>query len=663
MFKNLTLGTKIMSGFGLVLAFALILGGVAVFNMMDISGKTKMMSVEYMPEVEIANNIERFSLLTMFENRGYGFTEEKEYLDKGKNYLKEVHTHLTDAIKLANESEHLTALRGSVEETETAVNAYEGHLEETEGIVADLKSFRKKLDDSAAEYMKQCADFLKSQNDAMIEDIKSGKGLAEIQERLNKITWVNTVIDDGNAIRVSNWKAQAQRDPEVMKEGLKKFESVSANLNKLRRVTRQQFNIDQINATEKAGNDYKNAMQGFLDKWNRLQELNDLRNQTAETVLDGAKNVAVAGVKTTRTLADEADKALSSANVIVSIGLAAALVLGITLAIVITRSITGPISRVIDGLGSGSDAVNAASQQVASSSQSMAEGASQQASSLEEVSSSLEEMASMTSQNASNAEQANSLAGNARETANEGNVAMGRMKEAIDAIKSSADETANIVKTIDEIAFQTNLLALNAAVEAARAGEAGKGFAVVAEEVRNLAQRSAEAAKNTAQLIEESQRKSANGVEVSEDVRKILEQIVSISSKVTNLVSEVATASKEQASGIDQVNKAVAEMDKVTQENAANAEESSSAAEELSGQAAELKGMVHTLMGIVGSNGKSVPSLALLSQKSKNQERKQIAATPAALRKHARPAEKTAGKQLRPEQVIPLDDDDDLEDF
>ena len=133
----------------------------------------------------------------------------------------------------------------------------------------------------------------------------------------------------------------------------------------------------------------------------------------------------------------------------------------------------------------------------------------------------------MTKQNADNASQANSLASEAKHgRGDRRNEAMNRMTEAIDEIKKSADETAKIIKTIDEIAFQTNLLALNAAVEAARAGEAGKGFAVVAEEVRNLALRSAEAAKNTADLIEGSVKNAENGVRSPGRWPRAFEQIV-----------------------------------------------------------------------------------------------------------------------------------------
>jgi methyl-accepting chemotaxis protein len=209
-------------------------------------------------------------------------------------------------------------------------------------------------------------------------------------------------------------------------------------------------------------------------------------------------------------------------------------------------------------------------------------------------------MASMTKQNADNAQQASALAVETRQAADTGSESMQKMDSAIHEIQRSSDETAKIIKVIDDIAFQTNLLALNAAVEAARAGEAGKGFAVVAEEVRNLAMRSAEAAKNTSNMIEESVKNANHGVDIAGEVGKVLAGIVESIGKTTDLVTEIAAASQEQAQGIDQVNTAIAQMDQVTQQNAANAEETASASEELSAQAEVMNDVVNQLVTIVG---------------------------------------------------------------
>jgi methyl-accepting chemotaxis protein len=225
-------------------------------------------------------------------------------------------------------------------------------------------------------------------------------------------------------------------------------------------------------------------------------------------------------------------------------------------------------------------------------SQSIAQAATEQASALEEIASSLEEMTSMTRQSADNAKQAKLLSGQARDSAEKGTSSMTRMTEAIHRIKQSADEQAKIIKTIDEIAFQTNLLALNAAVEAARAGEAGKGFAVVADEVRRLAQRSADAARTTSKMIEDSVSGALNGVELANEVANVFNEIFTNAEKANDLTSEIAAAVAEQAKGIEQVNAAVTQFDKTTQQTAESSQESASIAEELKHDVDELSALV-----------------------------------------------------------------------
>ncbi len=279
--------------------------------------------------------------------------------------------------------------------------------------------------------------------------------------------------------------------------------------------------------------------------------------------------------------------------------LAGAALLGIGSTVVITRGLTRTIRAIVRRLMQTTSHVASASRQVSQSSQSLAEGATEQAAGLEETSSSLEEMAVMTKQNADNAQQANGLMREAAGIVGNGKGAMEQVEQTINEIKGSSDETAKIIKVIDEIAFQTNLLALNAAVEAARAGEAGKGFAVVAEEVRSLAMRSAEAARNTAELIQRSQDSSTKGVDVSSQAVTAMNEISESARKVGELISEISVASQEQAQGIDEVNTAVSQMDKVTQQNAANAEESAGASEELSAEAESMNDLVAELVALV----------------------------------------------------------------
>ena len=249
-------------------------------------------------------------------------------------------------------------------------------------------------------------------------------------------------------------------------------------------------------------------------------------------------------------------------------------------------------NRVIDQLADALREVRASAEQVTGAATQIAEGAEhlasgtgQQASSLEEVSASVKTLGQISQQNATSAAEAQQVSEQTRHATTDGYTKMQELLGAMADIKSSAESTAKIVKTIDEIAFQTNLLALNAAVEAARAGDAGRGFAVVAEEVRALAQRSAEAARNTSALIDESVRKVFAGEGLTKAVYQQLDDIRHRVNALGDVMREIGQRSDDQRSGVTQIDQAIELVNGAVQQAAANAEESASAAQELTAQA------------------------------------------------------------------------------
>ncbi|MFN4310794.1 MAG: methyl-accepting chemotaxis protein [Ferrovibrio sp.] len=250
------------------------------------------------------------------------------------------------------------------------------------------------------------------------------------------------------------------------------------------------------------------------------------------------------------------------------------------------------LSQIVGQVTSAAATVRDAAAEISTGSNDLAQRTEQQAASLEQTAASMHEITSTVKQNADNAEAANQLAAAARSRAEEGGSVVRDAVQAVTQIEGSARKISDIVGLIDEIAFQTNLLALNASVEAARAGEAGKGFAVVAQEVRALAQRSADASKEIKSLILESNAQVKTGAALVNQTGTSLSEIVTAVKKVADIVGEIASASREQAVGLDEVNTAVSNMDEMTQRNGALVEQTTASAQAMARQAQELADLV-----------------------------------------------------------------------
>jgi len=616
MLKNMKLGLKLGLGFGCLILLASVLGGLAVFNMHTASEGSTRLAEAYVPEVGMAGTLERSALLTMYAMRGYSLSREESLWGEASESHDAVEKALEDAEAHVRRFPYLVKLEENTEKAKKNVEQYAELGARVHARVGELNASREAMNAPARRYMENCRSYLAKAEKDMSREVAAGEPLAMLLERLQKIHLITGIMDLGQEARVKNLIAQADRTPEVMRAGLENMKTVDSSLTELASMTRRKENLDRIASIREAAGDYSSAMKAFLDNSIALQSLTRESEALGTQVLDAAKRTAMAASDASKTRADADVRDLETASLVMLVGLGVTLILGVVLAVFLTRAITGPVlegvsfarklsegdltqtvavyqsdeigvlaealrnmkdrlTSVVADVQEATENVASGSEELSASAESLSQGATEQAASIEEVSASMEQMAANISQNAENAKNTDALATKAAGDARKGGDAV---SQTVDAMKSIAEK----ISIIEEIARQTNLLALNAAIEAARAGEHGKGFAVVAAEVRKLAERSGSAASEISEL-------SSSSVAVAEEAGQMLQALVPDIEQTASLVQEIAAASNEQNAGAKQINQAISQLDTVIQRNASASEEVASTSEELSSQGQQLQ--------------------------------------------------------------------------
>jgi methyl-accepting chemotaxis protein len=459
--------------------------------------------------------------------------------------------------------------------------------------------------------------------------------LTEITGTLVKRSeYVSSLRDEQRMITIHNKNIVIEKDKS-------KVEKLEAELSPLRtELFKSLDDYSQISSSEgkELARQYKDAAEKWINSNTELRRLIKADKDSEAAQYTEAENEPsrIKAVdlldemsKLTSKRLDEAtaesESSYTSARNLVLLVTTLSLLLSGALAAFIMRSVSKAIDQVIASLNDNSSQVTAAAQQIAASSEQLSQAATEQASSLEETASSIEEMNSMVQKNSENARKSSEVSTTSHQSATRGKEVVEEMIRAIEAINSSNQQIAEIVKVISEIGsktkvindivFQTKLLSFNASVEAARAGEHGKGFAVVAEEVGKLAQMSGNAAKEISTMLDgsmqkvegivnETKTKVESGTKIAQQCGEVLGDIVTNVSSVNQMMGEISTACQEQSQGVQEITKAMSQLDQVTQENASTSEEAASAAEELAAQSESLRGVVKLLTETIkGSNG------------------------------------------------------------
>ncbi len=612
--NNLSIKTKLYSGFGLLIAICL---GLALFGLVQFGA---IKSTTHVMQVQAGNAIRS--------------AEVVDYLEKmRRSLLRYAYDHDAPSLK---------------ENGEVAAKAIAAlQVSERTAIREDQRNTFKSLQGEVAIAQQKSAllvDVVKRAEAENATAFKKGNTLVAASEKLDDslkgaepsfLALAHEIDSALQKMRIASWRTLALLDPNGLTAVKAAAGKVLAAIAALEKAELSPDARADIASFKTAFGEYATIGSTAIESTLKIKDI--YIKDVAPQIVKMQETMAVSQARSTQGFQNSGvsvDETIASSELAQQVIAAFSVFLGLAMAWIIGRAIANPIvtlvgqikkladgdfnsvlpdfrrndeigqmaaavaemtrrvRAIISNIKVSANEVTNASAEISTSTTDLSQRTEEQAASLEQTSASMEEMTATVKKNAENAREASNLAANTQDVADRGGQVVAKTVEAMAKIEDSSRKISDIIGVIDEIARQTNLLALNAAVEAARAGEAGRGFAVVATEVRSLAQRSSQAAKDIKELITNSNGQVKDGVDLVNKAGQSLTEIVESIKRVTAVIGEIANASAEQSTGLEEINKALNQMDEVTQQNSALVEENAATAKTLEGQAKSMDDQV-----------------------------------------------------------------------
>ncbi len=641
MLRNMKIGGKLFLAFGALLLLFAGVGALTWMNMNAVQRDARTLSEESVPEMVAAASVQDTAHKVLFEIRGYNYTYEAGYLTKGREHLGAIRNLLKEASDLAAKYPSLVQLREGAAKASAAVDAYTGLVDRTEQAAAGILAARRRGDDAQRAFFAAADAYLNAQNEAMEGHLNAGDGVDRIRDRLKKINLINEVIALGNGIRIANFQGQALRNPALLEEAVKTFDRIRAIIAEIRSTTVQKFNLDQLDAILKAGDQYGKVLEDIVSNWRQLDELSQTRNQAANTVLAAAEQVVRNGATNAGKIADGANANLGTTIMVILGAILFAILFGMIVAFLMTRSLVAPLKTVVALAGRASDgdltirreefristrdelgqmadalaemvakqreamrAIAASSEKLGSTAEEFAalaeesnagveesragvDDVSSQMESLaaasEEINASVEEVASGAQSSAQKGTEMAQEVEQARLAGEEGTKAVEKAVASINGVATEAERSAQQVKSLGDRAREIQSFVAQIGGIADQTNLLALNAAIEAARAGEAGRGFAVVAEEVRKLAEESNKAAKEIAALASGITKDLDSVVTSSEHGAKASKDSSRLAEETRATIGRMMEALSRISGATQDLAAVSEEQAASSEEIAG--------------------------------------------------------------------------------